>query len=135
LLTAVGETDLDESCLAVLSHCAVVISGNDSLTSFTAVETSEANTPGNTVRVAKDPARADFERLEDVGKLVFVHALREARDVEIGRVGIAKLLELGIERLPGKGCLVTQRVKSTDTVFGILVVVVFDKTISRFCVS
>ena len=135
LLTTVGKADLNESCLAVLSNGTVVISSNDSFTSLTAVETSETNTSGNAVRVSKDTARADLERFEDIGKLMFVHALWEARDVEVGRVGVAELLELGIEGLPGERGLVAQRVKGTDAVFGVLVVVVFDEAISRECVS
>jgi len=135
LLTTVGKADLNESCLAVLSDGTVVISSNDSFTSLSAIETSETNSSGHTVRVAKDTARADFEWFKDVGKLMFVHALREARDVEVGRVGVAELLELGIEGLPGKGGLIAQGVKGTDTVFRILVVVVFDKAISSDCVS
>ena len=131
LLATIGKADLNESCLAILSHWAVVVSSNDSFTSLTAVETSKADASGDTVGVTKDTARADLEWLKDIGKLMFVHALRKARNVEVGRVGVTELLELRVEGLPGKRCLVAQKVKGTDAVFGILVVVVFDEAISR----
>lgn len=65
--------------------------------------------------------------LEEVGELVLVHGLRKVGHVEVGVTFVGEGLELRVEGLAGEADLVTQVVEATDTVLGVLVVVVLDE--------
>ena len=86
-------------------------------------------------------------RSEQLSKLVLVHRLRQVRDVEVGIALIGEGLELRVERFlldvvsirwqvallddectdSCKAHFVSEVVKATDTVLGILIVVILDE--------
>lgn len=75
--------------------------------------------------------------LEEIGQLVLVHGLRKVGHVEVGVSFVGEGLQLRVERLAGEADFVTQVVESTDTVLGVLIVVVLDeaKAISKSAAS
>ena len=105
----------------------------------------ESDAAAVAVPAAKNARRAHLVRCKEVAEVVLIHGLWEVGDVEVGVLFVGKRLELGVERFlgwsvdvnrrqeeeathPGEADFVAKIVEATDAVFGILEVVILDKS-------
>ncbi len=59
---------------------------------------------------------------------MLVHILWNVGHIEVRVALVGELFEFGVERLPGEACFVAKVMETTNTVLGIIKVVILDET-------